>query len=74
MGVAEAQLHLFLVYALGGGEWPASRPGHFILSKQGGLQFPSGRCGQEKNLLLLQGFRSSDCPAHSLLVTPATKC
>jgi hypothetical protein len=33
-GGGEVYLHAFLTSALGGGEWSASRPGHFIPVKR----------------------------------------
>jgi hypothetical protein len=53
----------FLISALDGREWPASRPGriasgetapgtHPLNRRLGGPQSRSGRCGEEKNLAL----------------------
>jgi hypothetical protein len=56
----EVYLHAFLTSVLGGGEWPASRPGRFICRGKisskalerglGGPQSRSGRGGEEKKL------------------------
>jgi hypothetical protein len=65
---------------LDGGEWSASRPGHFTQGetappypldrRMGGIQSRSGRCGWEKNLLRLPGIEpqfSSHYPAMSMI-------
>jgi hypothetical protein len=59
----EVQLHSFLTSALGGDEWPNSRPNHFTLEREGwypqnlrlgGPQSRSGRFWRRESLLPMQ--------------------
>jgi len=62
-GTVEVQLHVFWTSALNGDEWSVSRPDRFTLEnisprnsmdrRLSGRQGLSGRCGEEKNSLLL---------------------
>ena len=56
IGGVQVLLHLFLTWALGGGEWPTSGPGHFptgnehwepLIYRMGGPQTWSGVFGEE---------------------------
>jgi hypothetical protein len=58
-GGVDVYIYIFLTSALAGGEWSASRPGHFIQEKKSqclldgtlaGLQSRPGRRGEQKIL------------------------
>jgi hypothetical protein len=71
----EVQLHAFLTSALDGGEWSASRPGHFTPKERAFPRYPldsgpqnrSGSGGEEKNSLtvpIIEPLSSYPCPSH----------
>jgi hypothetical protein len=79
----EIYLHAFLTLVLDGGEWSASRTGHFTPRESpwypldrrfGGPSNRSGRGGKEKNSQPLPGIEPPDHPAHSPCVTIINFC
>jgi hypothetical protein len=72
-GVVQVYFHMFLISALGGGEWSGSYPCRFTQNKEEnslfGRQSRYEYLWRKRNILPLQGieFRVLDCSVHSLV-------